>query len=160
MEALAYVAMFVALIGGILLFLYYRHERENEQYLIEKLRRNPVYQDMLPLVRRAAARDLDQVRIERDRIVFTLVSPPATLGVYELQQRGHMQMRPTRTRLMAELLAEDIELLRDRSKYSLVRYRIFRANGTVDYGYLYTIRSNYKDRIMRARQRLDVRTWQ
>lgn len=160
MEALAYVAMFGALISGILLFLYYRREREKEQYLIEKLRHNPVYQDMLPLVRRAAARDLDQVRIERDRIVFTLVSPPATLGVYELVQSGHAQMRPTRTRLMAELLAEDIELLRDRSKYTLVRYRIFRANGTVDYGYLYTIRSSYKDRIMRARQRLGARNWQ
>jgi len=159
MEALAYAAMVAALIGGILLLMHYRREREKEQYRIEVLRDKPVYRDMLPLVRRAATRDLDQVRIERDRIVFTLVSPPGTLGIYELRQSGHSQMSRTRTRVMTELLAEDIDLLRDRSKYSLTRYRIFRANGSVDYGYVYTIRSPYKDKVMEARRRIGINVW-
>ena len=159
MEALAYVAMIAALVCSILLFIHYRREREKEQYRIETLRNNPLYRDMLPLVRRAAARDLDQVRIERDRIVFTLVSPPGTLGVYELHQSGHTQMSCTRTRVMTELLSEDIDLLRDRTKYSLSRYRIIRANGSMDYGYVYTIRSPYKDYIMEARRRIGVRQW-
>ena len=159
MEALAYVAMIAALVCGILLLIHYRREREKEQYRIETLRNNPLYRDLLPLVRRAAARDLDQVRIERDRIVFTLVSPPGTLGVYELRQSGHSQMSRTRTRVMTELLSEDIDLLRDRTKYSLTRYRIVRANGTADYGYVYTIRSPYKDYVMEARRRISTRPW-
>ncbi len=157
MEALAYAAMVAALIAGILLLVRYHREREKELYRIEALRNNRVYKDMSPLVQRAAARDLDQVRIERDRIVFTLVSPPGILGVYELRQCGHTQMSRTRTRVMAELLAEDIDLLRDRSKYSLTRYRITRANGSIDYGYVYTIRSPYKDKVMEARRRLTMR---
>ena len=157
MEALAYVAMFAALIAGILLLMRYNREREKELYRIEALRNNRVYKDMFPLVQRAAARDLDQVRIERDRIVFTLVSPPGTLGVYELRQCGHTQMSRTRTRVMTELLAEDIDLLRDRTKYSLTRYRITRSNGSIDYGYVYTIRSPYKDKVMEARRRLTMR---
>ena len=157
MEALAYAAMIAALIGGILLLIHYKREREKEQYLIEELRSKPVYRDMLPLVRRAAARDIDQVRIERDRIVFTLVCPPGTLGIYELRQSGHTQMSRTRTRVMTELLAEDIDLLRDRTKYSLTRYRITRANGSVDFGYVYTIRSPYKDKIIEAN--IGVHVW-
>lgn len=157
MEALAYVAIFAALVAGILLLVRYNRERQKELYRIEALRNNRVYKDMFPLVQRAAARDLDQVRIERDRIVFTLVSPPGILGVYELRQCGHSQMSRTRTRVMTELLAEDIDLLRDRSKYSLTRYRIVRANGSIDYGYVYTIRSPYKDKVMAARRRLTMR---
>ena len=76
------------------------------------------------------------------------------MGVYELRQCGHSQMSRTRTRVMTELLAEDIDLLRDRSKYSLTRYRITRSNGSTDFGYVYTIRSPYKDRVMAARRRL------
>ena len=159
MEALAYAAMVIALISGILLLIHYKREREKELRRIEALRQMQVYRDMLPLVQRAASRDLDQVRIERDRIVFTLVSPPGTLGIYELQQCGHSQMSRTRTRVMTELLAEDIDLLRDRTKYNLIRYRIIRANGSMDYGYLYTIRSPYKDKIMEARRRISMRAW-
>lgn len=159
MEALAYAAMVAALIGGILLLIHYKREQEREQFLIEDLRSKPVYRDMLPLVRLAAARDLDQVRIERDRIVFTQVCPPGTLGIYELRQSGHTQMSRTRTRVMTELLAEDIDLLRDRTKYSLMRYRITRANGSVDFGYVYTIRSPYKDKIMEARRKIGVNIW-
>ncbi len=123
---------------------------------MEALRDSRLYKDLYPLIRRAAARDLDQVRIERSRITFTLVYPPGTLGVFELRQAGHAQMSRIRTRVMAEVLAEDIELLQDRRKYALTRYRIIRANGAVDYGYVYTVRTPYKDRIMEARSRLTM----
>lgn len=119
--------------------------------------RQRLYKDIYPLILRAAARDLDQVRIERDRITFTLVCPPGTLGVFELCQCGHRQMSRTRTRVLAEVIAEDIEILRDRGKYGLSRYRITRANGSVDYGYVYTIRTPYKDAVMEARRRISMR---
>ncbi len=123
---------------------------------MEALRDSRLYKDLYPLICRAAARDLDQVRIERNRITFTLVYPPGTLGVFELRQAGHAQMSRVRTRVMAEVLAEDIEALQDRRKYGLTRYRIIRANGSVDYGYVYTVRTAYKDRIMEARSRLTM----
>ncbi|MBR5230760.1 MAG: hypothetical protein IKW00_00745 [Clostridia bacterium] len=50
MEALAYVAMFAALIAGILLLVRYYRERQKELYRIEALRQNRVYKDMYPLV--------------------------------------------------------------------------------------------------------------
>lgn len=66
-------------------------------------------------------------------------------------------MSRTRTRVLAEVIAEDIEILRDRGKYGLSRYRITRANGSVDYGYVYNIRTPYKDAVMEARRRISMR---
>ena len=83
--------------------------------------------------------------------------PPGTLGVFELRQAGHYQMSRVRTRVMAEVIAEDVAILQDRGKYSLTRYRIIRPNGSVDYSYLYTIRTHYKDAILSARRRIEER---
>ena len=150
-------ALVLALAVGIYLLIRYQRERQKELYRMEALRDSRLYKDIYPLILRAAARDLDQVRIERDRITFTLVCPPGTLGVFELCQCGHRQMSRTRTRVLAEVIAEDIEILRDRGKYGLSRYRITRANGSVDYGYVYTIRTPYKDAVMEARRRISMR---
>lgn len=157
MGSLAYIALVLALAVGIYLLIRYQRERQKELYRMEALRDSRLYKDIYPLILRAAARDLDQVRIERDRITFTLVCPPGTLGVFELCQCGHRQMSRTRTRVLAEVVAEDIEILRDRGKYGLSRYRITRANGSVDYGYVYTIRTPYKDAVMEARRRISMR---
>ncbi len=149
MGSLAYIALVLALAVGIYLLIRYQRERQKELYRMEALRDSRLYKDIYPLILRAAARDLDQVRIERDRVTFTLVCPPGTLGVFELCR--------TRTRVLAEVIAEDIEILRDRGKYGLSRYRITRANGSVDYGYVYTIRTPYKDAVMEARRRISMR---
>ena len=58
---------------------------------------------------------------------------------------------------IGEVLAEDISILLDRSKYSLRRYRLMRPNGSWDYGYLYTVTIPYKDSINTARARLRAR---
>lgn len=156
MNSLAFAAIFLALAAGFYLLFRYMRERQKELMRMEQLRNKRLYKDLYPLISRAAARDLDQVRIERDRITFTLVYPPGTLGVFEVRQSGHHQISRTRTRVIAEVIAEDIEILRDRSKYNLTRYRITRANGSWDYGYVYTIRTPYKDAIMEARRRIGI----
>ena len=101
MGSLAYIALVLALAVGIYLLIRYQRERQKELYRMEALRDSRLYKDIYPLILRAAARDLDQVRIERDRIT--------------------------------------------------------RANGSVDYGYVYTIRTPYKDAVMEARRRISMR---
>ncbi|MBQ9299687.1 MAG: hypothetical protein IJ214_04175 [Clostridia bacterium] len=157
MPYLAYMMLFAAMIAALFLLAYYRRERQKELYRMDALRNSRLYRDMKPLIQRASVRDLDQVRIERDRITITRVHPPGTLGIFELRQAGHMQMSRTRTRVMAEVIAEDLEILQDRGNYTLTRYRVIRPNGTADYSYLYTIRSRYKDSIMAMHRRLEDR---
>lgn len=80
MGSLAYIALVLALAVGIYLLIRYQRERQKELYRMEALRDSRLYKDIYPLILRAAARDLDQVRIERDRITFTLVCPPGHAG--------------------------------------------------------------------------------
>lgn len=157
MRYLAIILLLSVSVVGVGMLLRYRRERQKEIFRMEDLRASRLYKDIYPMIHAASVRDLDQVRVERDRITITLVHPPGTLGVFELRQAGHYQMSRTRTRVMAEVIAEDIDILLDRSKYMLKRYRVIRANGSVDYGYLYTIRTPYKDMVMAARHRLSMR---
>ena len=124
MRYLALFAVLAASVSGILLYLYCRHERQKELYRMEMLRSTKLYKHLhAALVScRADSRDLDQVRIERDRITLTLVDPPHVLIQFDLHQAGFAKMSRVRTRVMAEVLAEDISILLDRSKYSLRRY--------------------------------------
>ena len=69
MGSLAYIALVLALAVGIYLLIRYQRERQKELYRMEALRDSRLYKDIYPLILRAAARDLDQVRIERDRII-------------------------------------------------------------------------------------------
>lgn len=157
MQSLAYFLLLAVLAAGLLLLGRYYRERQKEIYRMEALRGSRLYKDIYPLIQRASVRDLDQVRIERDRITITQVYPPGSLGIFELRQAGHLQMSRIRTRVMAEVIAEDIDILQDRGKYTLKRYRIIRPNGKVDYGYLYTIRTPYKDSILSTHRRLRER---
>ena len=154
---LAYFLLFIAMIAALFLLAFYRRERQKELYRMDALRNSRLYRDIQPLIQRASVRDLEQVRIERDRVTITRVYPPGTLGIFELRQAGHLQMSRTRTRVMAEVIAEDLEILQDRSKYTLTRYRVIRPNGAVDYSYLYTIRTRYKDSIMAMHRRFEDR---
>lgn len=157
MRYLALFALLAALAAAFFLLSAYYRERQKELYRMEALRASRLYKDIYPLIQQASTRDLDQVRVERDRITFTLVYPPGTLGVFELRQAGHLQMSRIRTRVMAEVIAEDILILQDPGKYSMTRYRVIRPNGTKDYSYIYTIHSHYKDSIMAAHRRIEER---
>lgn len=157
MPFLAYFVLCIALIAALSLLARYRRERQKELYRMDTLRASRLYRDLRPLIQRASTRDLEQVRVERDRITITRVYPSGILGVFELRQAGHLQMSRIRTRVMAEVIAEDLSILQDRSKYTLTRYRVIRPNGSVDYSYLYTIRTRYKDSIMAVRQRFESR---
>lgn len=155
MHSLALIALAAVVAAALWMLAVNWRERQKELHRMEALRASRLYKDAYPLIQRASTRDVEQVRIERDRVTVTLVSPPSVLGVFELRQSGHLQMSRIRTRVMAEVIAEDIMILQDRSKYNLRRYRIIRPNGKVDYGYLFTIRTRYKDAILAARRRIE-----
>ena len=153
----AYIVLSAALIAAFSLLMAYRRERQKELYRMDNLRNSRLYRDLQPLLQQAATRDLDQVRVERERITITRVYPAGTLWVFDLRKAGHHKMSRVRTRVMAEVIAEDLVILQDRSKYSLTRYRVIRPNGSVDHSYLYTIRTRYKDSIMAMHERLGNR---
>ncbi len=111
------------------------------------------------MVHRAARVDIDQVRIESGRISITTVYPPGTLGMFEVESEGFRSLTATDTRVLAELMAEELAPLSDLGRYRLRRYTVLRPDGRREKAYVYTIRSGYKDVLVQARQkraRLDL----
>ncbi|MCQ2453563.1 MAG: hypothetical protein MJ136_03185 [Clostridia bacterium] len=141
-----------------LLFSYYR-EKQKEIWRIRRMREGELYGQLRPMVHRAARVDIDQVRIEGGRISITTVYPPGTLGMFEVESEGFRPLTATDTRVLAELLAEEIAPLSDLGRYRLRRYTVLRQDGRREKAYVYTIRSCYKDALVQARQkraRLDL----
>ena len=155
MQPLGIIAVVAVIAAALWMLAVNWREKQKELFRMENLRASRLYKDAYPLIQRASTRDVEQVRVERDRVTITLVSPPGVLGTFELRQSGHLQMSRIRTRVMAEVIAEDIMILQDRGKYSLRRYRIIRPNGSEDFGYVYTIRTHYKDAVLAARRRIE-----
>ncbi len=137
---------------GAALLLHCEAEQRRERNRLRSLRYSDLYQALLPTVDIARRCELDQVRVEPESITFTRVYPSSTVAVFHV---ADVEMRPMsvgRTRVMAMALARELPELHDTACYRMRRYRITRPNGTVEYGYVYTITHAYKDAIMRGLQ--------
>ena len=130
--------------------------RQHELLQMERMRNSMLYYDLYPMVLHARKHDIDQVRIERNRVVFYGVCPPGSMGEFVLSDRGYRPLNPQRIRALVLVLAEDIPLLRSNQHYRLRRYPMFRPNGQKDYGYQYVIRSYYKTALMYERRRVTL----
>jgi len=145
---LAIAAVGTGLILAIVMLIQDRCSQARELLRMEKVRGSKMYQEIYPLVVKCRARPVDQVRIERNRILFTSMSPPGVICSFSPTDKGYRILSIDNTRALAEVMAEDMDILKDKDKYRFTRYRIIRPNGNMDYGYLYTMRSAYKDRLM------------
>ena len=146
----------VCLALAFVLFLKEKRRIHKERLLMTKLRGGNFYASIYEMVRYARKHDLDQVRIERNRIVFSAVCPPGKLCEYSLSGSGVRVLSDCRARVLAEVLGEDIPKLKT-SMYSLRRYRVMRPNGKIDFGYVYTIRPLYKARLVYAKRFAPIR---
>lgn len=122
-----------------------------ERLMMTKIRNSEFYAKLYAMVRHARRFDLDQVRVERSRIVFTGVHPAGMICEFDLAGSSSRILSNNRTRVLAEVLGEDIPELKT-YRYALRRYAITRPNGKKDYGYVYTIRSAYKTQLIYARK--------
>lgn len=123
---------------------------QRERLMMTKLRNSNFYAKMYPMVRRARRCELDQVRIERGRVIFFSLFPAGKLCEYTLSNEGFRILSGYRTRALAEVLGEDIPVLNSH-RYSLRRYIIIRPNGQKEYGYVYTLRALYKAQMIYGR---------
>ena len=78
MQYLAFAASFFVSAAAISLLIYCRRERQKELYRMETLRASRLYKDLYPLIQKASSRDLDQVRIERDRVTIMIGGAPTS----------------------------------------------------------------------------------
>ena len=146
--------LFFGVILGIALIvlLVDRRKRLHEAMYAKRMRGSALYYEISSLITQARMYELDRVRIERSRIEFYSVYPPGKIGAYVLADHGHRPLNAQRTLALVHALMQDVPVLQESRCYRLKRYTVTRPNGIKDYGYQFTIRSQYKTRIMYAQE--------
>lgn len=142
----------VCLLGAVALLVWERSRRAHQELAMQRMRNSQMYADLYQLVQIAQQHDLDEVRIERDRITFFGMFPPGCIGVFNLTLGGYRYMNARRVLALTQVLALDLPQLQYDRNYRLRKFKVMRPNGMLDDAYVYTARSAYKARILYARK--------
>ena len=140
----------VGLLAAICLILYDARRRQHEALEMKRMRMSALYADLYGIIESAREHAVDEVRVEHNRLLLTAVFPSGKLAEYVFSANNHRYLSATRTRALMHALTQDIPGLQKPDQYKMTRYYTRRPNGQRDEAYLFTIRSDYKTRLIRA----------
>ena len=143
----------VCLLAALSLWLGARVSRQRQLLSMERMRGSALYADLYALVCIARQHDLDEVRVERDRVSFFSMQPAGCLGRFDLTVGGYRYLNDRQVLALSQVLAMDLPVLQSDWNYRLRRIRVTRPNGMQDDAYLYSARSPYKARLLAARRK-------
>ncbi len=117
---------------------------------MRKMRGSALYAELYEMLTLLNDKNLDEVRIERDRISFSGINPPGRLADFNLAERGYRFLDQDRILALVQVLALDLPALQNTRNYRLSRYYVTRPNGTRDSAYHYTAKGEYKMKVLSA----------
>lgn len=139
--------MFVCISAAWAILAYYSYSNKRETERMALLRDTPLYKQLYAEVKKLTHLAVDQVRIESSGVVVTSLDPSHTLLEYGFKCNGNCRRNAEIAGCIAQMLAQDFSILREKDTYTLTRYRVYRLNGKREYGYVFTMRRALKDRI-------------
>lgn len=152
MKPLAAFISVLWLIALFALFFYMARERRRERELLTALRRSELYARLRRKIEYLIQNyEIDQLRVEQHGVTVTSVMPAHTLLSFDFKQNGNSKRGCDASRLFMQLIYSDFPLLAARDIYKISRYRVYRSNGKMEYGFSFTMRRNYKERLLRDR---------
>ena len=150
MEEWALPVSILCLAAAVFLFSAVRVQIARQLLQMRKMRGSSMYAKLYGIVERVREYDLDEIRIERDRITFFSIYPPGRIADFDLAELGYRFLDKQRIFALAQVLALDIPQLQRTADYRLRRYRVMRPNGTRDDAYLFSAKEAYKMRVLSA----------
>ena len=154
MNGILFAGMVLCFTASVALLLWERIRRAHQELAMKRMRESAMYADLYDLILYCRRYDVDEIRIERDRISFFSMIPPGCLGVFHLSVGGYRYMNARKVRALTEVLALDLPQLQSSSQYRLRRYKVMRPNGHMDDAYVYTARRAYKAKVLAKRRNL------
>ncbi len=133
------------------------HRRSSLRLLaMHKMRGSSMYAKIYyQVVERVKDMDIEEVRVERDRVVAVGVCPRVKIAEFDLTANGyHRFMNNEQVLALANVLALDIPKLQSVRDYEFNRIQLERPNGDKDYSYLFVIRSAAKKKITEAHRQM------
>ena len=152
MNGFVFAGMVLCFIASMALLIGERVRRAHQELAMKRMRESAMYAELYDLILYAQRYDLDEIRIERDRISFFSMIPPGCIGVFELSVSGYRYMNARKVHALSQVLALDLAQLQSARQYRLRRYKVMRPNGQMDNAYVYTARSGYKAKVLAKRR--------
>ncbi len=155
MNTLVTAACILCILAAAVL-MYIDHRRSSKLILaMRKMRGSPMYAEIYHhVVEKVRDTDIEEVRIERDRVIVIGVYPRVKEAEYDLAAAGYRYMNNERVRALANVLALDLPALQSVKDYEFTRILLERPNGEKDHSYLFIIRSAAKKRITEAHRQM------
>jgi hypothetical protein len=147
-QTLAVLGMFVCISAAVAMLTYCSYSNKKETERMALLRNSPLYKQLYAEMKQLTHLAVDQVRVESSGVVVTSLDPSHTLLQYGFKGNGNCRRNAEIAGCIAQMLAQDFTILREKETYALTRYRVYRLNGKREYGYVFTMRRALKDRIL------------
>lgn len=158
MISLAESLVILWVITALALLIYCGSLKRRERRRLAKLRKSSLY---IRLFRKIAYLidhyDIDQLRVEQHGVTVTSVYPSHTLLNFDFKHNGNGLRSDAYPRLIAQLLQEDFPQFSHNDVYRMSRYRVYRANGRMEYGFSFTMRRRHKDMLIYSRSKVQLR---
>lgn len=138
----------IALCTTAILVLNHHHRQQEE--LVRRIRSTDLYAHLYPLLLRCNKRCVESITVRPEAVCIRLYRPTGRTLNYTFEKHGFDTLEPAALYALAQAIAVDLSLLRDRACYTFTR-RIERLdNGDTLRWYSYMITTEYKDSMNRA----------
>ena len=127
-------------------WVYERHLRLR----VKKLYASQLFEDILPLLKTARKRHVEQLMVDKTGIVLRYLHPVGSETAFLMRPHGYAYLTPELQEALRVVLEECLPKLKDTGRYYVSRRRIRLVNGDIEYAYRYTISNAYKARLSRA----------
>lgn len=117
---------------------------------VKKLHASPVFVALSPLLKGAQRLMIDELRLDKTGLSIRYVSPPGSIQDFRFSQQGFANLSPEKLEALFVLLEDYLPQMSDTRLYKLRRRHTRQINGQMDTVYTYSIRTDYKNRLVRA----------
>lgn len=125
-----------------------RHERRREQ-IVMRVRTTDLYGHIYPLLKQHDNEFVESVTIRPKELVIRLIEPLGKTMRYTFKKHGLDQPNQDVLYALAQAVVVDMKVLRNRKHYIFQHFTDMHRNGEKFEWYIYTIRPERKDEIIR-----------
>ena len=133
-------------------------DRSSNRHLIlcmRRMRGSRFYAALYPTVEKMRSMDIDEVRVERNRVTFFSIYPPGKVAEFTMDTRGFGSLDNEHAYALAQVLAMDLPQLQSGRDYDFRCYKTMRPNGTKDDTYVFTAKKHYKQSVLAAHRQMN-----
>lgn len=133
----------------VLVYKQYAHARRLK-LLVRKLYSTRLFDELAPLLRMAKRQPLEQITVDKTGIRIRLLYQAGSEFSFLMAERGYSYLSDERQEAMRVLLEQCVPKLADRKRYYVACRRERLINGDVEHSYSYTMKTAYKNKLVRA----------